>query len=61
MHEHTCPGRGCVRVVPHDVMACARHWGRLSAATRAAITAARRANDWDAYLLLRAAALKEMR
>lgn len=62
MTDHVCPGRDCDRQVSFDVLACRKHWGRISQPTKHAVLTAWRTDPLGAdYLAARAAAVKEMR
>jgi len=34
---HRCPGPGCDAQVPHEMLACPRHWYQVPQATRNAV------------------------
>lgn len=62
MPNHVCPGFGCDRQIPFGVLACRKHWARVSPATKRAVLDQWR-NDplGDGYRTARADAVQEMR
>lgn len=42
---HECPGPGCKKRVPREMLACRRHWYQVAPAVRAAVWRAWRAGN----------------
>lgn len=59
--SHECPGPGCNRRVPRDMLACRRHWYQVSAATRARVWRAYRGDDAGTHAEAITAAIAEMK
>lgn len=49
---HECPAEGCERRVARSMLACRKHWARVSRTTQAEVYAAYRSGDatrhWEA-------------
>lgn len=58
--KHKCPAEECSTMVGSAILACPRHWYKVSPATRAAVNAHWHSGDLEAYVQARADAVREM-
>lgn len=57
---HRCPAAGCKVGLPADILACRKHWRKVTPKTRRRVMDLWRAGASQDYLLAREAAIEEM-